>query len=144
MDLGLLYRALTSHQVDIVAGNSTDGLISALQLTPLEDDRHYFPPYEAVPVARNETLQRHPEVRKALEDLAGRISDEDMRRMNYAVDGEHQDAHAVAELFLGRMGSESVRKLRQAPDLDPNCLQKETASAYLSPIGYISPILSFV
>jgi osmoprotectant transport system substrate-binding protein len=104
MDLGLLYRALTSHQVDIVAGNSTDGLISALHLTPLEDDLHYFPPYEAVPVVRTETLRRHPEVRSALEDLAGRISDEDMRRMNYAVDGEHQDARSVAEEFLKSHG----------------------------------------
>lgn len=104
MDLGLLYRALTSHQVDIVAGNSTDGLISALHLTPLEDDRHYFPPYEAVPIVRNETLQRHPEVRRALEDLAGKISDEDMRRMNYAVDSQHQDASAVARAFLQSQG----------------------------------------
>jgi osmoprotectant transport system substrate-binding protein len=104
MDLGLLYRALTSHQVDIVAGNSTDGLISALHLTPLEDDRHYFPPYEAVPIVRNETLQRHPEVRRALEDLAGKISDEDMRRMNYAVDSQHQDAGAVARAFLQSQG----------------------------------------
>ena len=104
MDLGLLYRALTSHQVDIVAGNSTDGLISALHLVPLEDDRHYFPPYEAVPIARSTTLQRHPEVRRALENLAGRISDEDMRRMNYAVDGEHQDARSVAQAFLRARG----------------------------------------
>jgi osmoprotectant transport system substrate-binding protein len=104
MDLGLLYRALTSHQVDIVAGNSTDGLISALHLTALEDDRHYFPPYEAVPIVRNQTLQRHPEVRTALEDLAGKISDEDMRRMNYAVDSQHQDAAAVARAFLQSQG----------------------------------------
>ena len=104
MDLGLLYRALTSHQVDIVAGNSTDGLISALHLTPLEDDRHYFPPYEAVPIVRNQTLQRHPEVRRALEDLAGKISDQDMRRMNYAVDSQDQDAGAVARAFLQSQG----------------------------------------
>jgi osmoprotectant transport system substrate-binding protein len=104
MDLGLLYRALTSHQVDIVAGNSTDGLISALRLSVLEDDRHYFPPYEAVPIVRNETLQRHPEVRQALEELAGRVSDEEMRRMNYAVDGQHQDSRAVARAFLQSQG----------------------------------------
>jgi osmoprotectant transport system substrate-binding protein len=104
MDLGLLYRALTSHQVDIVAGNSTDGLISALGLTVLEDDRHYFPPYEAVPVVRLGTLQRHPELRQALEELTGKISDEDMRRMNYAVDGQHQDARAVARAFLQAHG----------------------------------------
>ncbi len=106
MDLGLLYRALTSHEVDLVAGNSTDGLISALHLTILDDDRHYFPPYEAVPVVRQETVRRHPEVLKALQELAGKISDEDMRRMNYAVDGEHQDIGNVAREFLKRVASD--------------------------------------
>jgi osmoprotectant transport system substrate-binding protein len=106
MDLGLLYRALTSHEVDLVAGNSTDGLISALHLTILDDDRHYFPPYEAVPVVRQETVRRHPEVLRALEDLAGKISDEDMQRMNYAVDGEHQDVAEVAREFLKTVSSE--------------------------------------
>ncbi len=100
MDLGLLYRALTSHEVDLVAGNSTDGLISALHLTILDDNRHYFPPYEAAPVVREETVRRHPEVLKALQELAGKISDEDMQRMNYAVDGEHQDVAEVARDFL--------------------------------------------
>jgi osmoprotectant transport system substrate-binding protein len=100
MDLGLLYRALTSHEVDLVAGNSTDGLISALHLTILDDDRHYFPPYEAVPVIRQETVRRHPEVLRALEELAGKISDADMQRMNYAVDGKHEDVGDVAREFL--------------------------------------------
>ncbi len=100
MDLGLLYKALISHQVDIVAGNSTDGLISALGLAVLEDDRHYFPPYQAVPILRADTARRHPEVLKALDELAGRMSDEDMRRMNYAVDGQHRDARDVAAEFL--------------------------------------------
>jgi len=100
MDLGLLYRALTSHEVDLVAGNSTDGLIAALHLTILDDDRHYFPPYEAVPVVRQQTVQRHPEVLRALRELAGKISDADMRRMNYAVDGEHRDIGNVAGEFL--------------------------------------------
>jgi osmoprotectant transport system substrate-binding protein len=100
MDLGLLYRALTSHEVDLVAGNSTDGLISALHLTILDDDRHYFPPYQAVPVVREDTVRRHPEVLRALQELAGKISDEDMQLMNYAVDGEHQDIGDVAREFL--------------------------------------------
>lgn len=104
MDLGLLYKALTSHQVDLVAGNSTDGLISALHLTILDDDRHYFPPYQAVPIVRSETVRRHPEVLKALEELAGKISDDDMRQMNYAVDGEHRDARDVASEFLKSRG----------------------------------------
>lgn len=104
MDLGLLYKALTSHQVDLVAGNSTDGLISALGLTVLHDDRHYFPPYEAVPILRAATARRHPEVLKALEELAGKISAEDMQRMNYEVDGQHRDARDVAAEFLKSHG----------------------------------------
>ena len=95
MDLGLLYRALQNNQVDIVAGSNTDGLIAALDLVVLEDDRHYFPPYDAVPIVRRETLERHPEVAAVLQKLSGRISAEDMRRMNYAVDGEKKDAAAV-------------------------------------------------
>jgi osmoprotectant transport system substrate-binding protein len=104
MDLGLLYRALLAKQVDLVAGNATDGLIAANDLTMLEDDKQYFPPYEAVPVFREETLQRHPQVRAALAELAGRISDEDMRRMNYAVDGEHRDTALVVRAFLREKG----------------------------------------
>jgi osmoprotectant transport system substrate-binding protein len=104
MDLGLLYKALTSRQVDLVAGNSTDGLISALGLAVLDDDRHYFPPYQAVPVLRAETARRHPEVLKALEELANKISAADMQRMNYAVDGKHEDAREVAGEFLKSHG----------------------------------------
>ena len=100
MDLGLLYRALQNNQVDMVAGSNTDGLIAALDLVVLEDDRHYFPPYDAVPIVRRETLQRHPEAATALQQLSGRITVEDMRHMNYAVDGEKKDAAAVVKEFL--------------------------------------------
>lgn len=100
MDLGLLYRALQNNQVDIVAGSNTDGLIAALDLVVLVDDRHYFPPYDAVPLVRRETLQRYPEVAAALQRLSGRISAEDMRHMNYAVDGEKKDAAAVVKDFI--------------------------------------------
>lgn len=100
MDLGLLYRALLDNQVDVVAGNSTDGLIAARDLAVLEDDKHYFPPYQAVPIVREETLKQHPEVRAAINQLRGKIPDEDMRRMNYAVDGEHRDPADVAREFL--------------------------------------------
>jgi osmoprotectant transport system substrate-binding protein len=102
MDLGLLYRALQNNQVDIVAGSNTDGLIAALDLVVLEDDRHYFPPYDAVPIVRRATLERHPEVRVALQKLSGHISAEGMRRMNYAVDGEKKDAALVVKDFLLR------------------------------------------
>lgn len=105
MDLGLLYRALQNNQVDIVAGSNTDGLIAALDLVVLEDDQHYFPPYDAVPIVRRETLDRHPEVAAALQKLNGRITAEDMRRMNYAVDGEKKDAALVVKDFLIRKAS---------------------------------------
>ena len=100
MDLGLITRALKERQVDMIAGNNTDGLIPALDLFVLEDDHHYFPPYEAVAVMRGEMLKQHPEVGAALDALAGAISDEDMRRLNYAVDGQHRDPTVVVKEFL--------------------------------------------
>ena len=100
MDLGLLYRALESRQVDVAVGSNTDGLIAALGLVVLEDDKHYFPPYEAVPIVRSETLSKYSQVRQALNSIAGKISAEDMRRMNYAVDGEKKDAAEVVGQFL--------------------------------------------
>jgi len=100
LDLGLLYRALVDRQADVAAGNSTDGLIASLGLRVLKDDRGYFPPYDAVPVARRSVLDRHPEVRAALESLGGRISAEEMRRLNYRVDGDKVSAEQVAREFL--------------------------------------------
>ena len=104
MDLSLTYRALVDHQVDLIAGNSTDGLIVRYGLLQLADDRHYFPPYDAVPVVREETLRKHPEVRDALRTLGGSISVEEMRRLNYEVDGEHRSAKDVARDFLLKKG----------------------------------------
>jgi osmoprotectant transport system substrate-binding protein len=104
MDLGLLTRALKGNQVDLIAGNTTDGLIPALDLYVLEDDKHYFPPYEAVPIIRQQTLARHPEAKQALEQLAGKISDTDMRQLNYAVDGQHNDVKEVVRQFLREKG----------------------------------------
>lgn len=100
MDLGLLTRALHDHQIDLAAGNATDGLIPALDLFVLNDDRHYFPPYEAVPVVREQALRGHPEIGPLLADLGDKISDQEMRRMNYAVDGQHRDAKDVVRDFL--------------------------------------------
>jgi osmoprotectant transport system substrate-binding protein len=100
MELGLLYRALIEKQVDFVAGNSTDGQLATLDLVMLEDDRRYFPPYEAAPVVRRATLARHPAVREALSELAGKITEEEMQRMNGAVDGEQRDPKQVAAEFL--------------------------------------------
>jgi osmoprotectant transport system substrate-binding protein len=104
MDLGLLARALRDRQIDFAAGNATDGLIPALDLVALEDDRHYFPPYEAVPVIREQTLQLHPEIARALADLGGKISDEEMQKMNYAVDAQHRDTPEVVHEFLKSKG----------------------------------------
>ncbi len=100
MDLGLLYRALQARQVDIVAGSNTDGMISALGLVVLQDDRHYFPPYDAVPIVRPEALQDIAGMRSTLEQL--RITTDDMRRMNYAVDGEKHDASDVVRNYLAQ------------------------------------------
>jgi glycine betaine/choline ABC-type transport system substrate-binding protein len=100
MDLGLLYNALEHKSVDIIAGNNTDGLIAALKLVVLEDDRSYFPPYDAVPVVRSELLQRFAGARPALLALAGKISADEMRRMNYDADGRRLDASQIAMRFL--------------------------------------------
>lgn len=104
MDLGLLYRALSAHQVDLIAANSTDGPIQAMHLAVLADDRNYFPPYQAVPLVREEALRRWPELGDALESLTGRISADDMRTMNNAVDGEHRDVVEVVREFRKRRG----------------------------------------
>jgi osmoprotectant transport system substrate-binding protein len=104
MDLGLLAPALKDHQIDIAAGNATDGLIPALDLFVLEDDRHYFPPYEAVAVIRQQTLQQHPEVGEAIAELGGKISDQEMQKLNYALDGQRRDAKDVAHDFLRSKG----------------------------------------
>jgi len=104
MELGLLYRALAAHQVDIVAGNSTDGAIKALDFVALEDDKHYFPPYEAVPLVREDSLKRWPQIGVAMEKLAGRVSADEMRAMNLAVESQHRDVGDVVREFRARKG----------------------------------------
>ena len=100
MDLGLVYRTLRDGQIDLAVGNSTDGLIDALNLSMLEDDRRFFPPYEAVPVVRRETLSRHPEIAKALAELSGSINETEIRKLNYAIDGEHRNLKEIVREFL--------------------------------------------
>lgn len=104
MDLGLLYRALNAHQVDMIAANSTDGPIQAFGLVALADDKHYFPPYQAVPLVREEALERWPQIRIALDALAGKVTADDMRAMNEAIDGQHRDPAEVAKEFRARKG----------------------------------------
>lgn len=104
LDLGLLYRALAEKKVDIVAGNSTDGLIDALGLVPLRDDRHYFPPYDAVPIVRRAALEKFPQLRATLAELSGKITAEDVRRLNREVDADQRDVAAVVREFRAAKG----------------------------------------
>ena len=117
MDLGLLYRAIENKQVDVIAGSNTDGLISALDLVVLDDDRSYFPPYDAVPIVRPEALQNHPAIRATIERISGRISAEQMRRMNYAADGEKKDPAVIARNFISseRLLAYSMNPSRPGP-----------------------------
>jgi osmoprotectant transport system substrate-binding protein len=93
--LSLSYRALASGEVDVIAGNSTDGMITTLGLTQLADDRHYFPPYEAVMLLRRDTLARLPQEREVIQKLTGAISTDEMRRLNFEVDGRKRAAADV-------------------------------------------------
>jgi len=104
LDLGLIYRALAEKKVDIVAGNSTDGLIDALGLVALQDDRHYFPPYDAVPIVRRASLERFPELRASLSDVAGKISVTEMRHLNREVDADQRDVAVVVREFRAAKG----------------------------------------
>jgi osmoprotectant transport system substrate-binding protein len=102
MDLTLTYKAVAEKQVDFIAGNSTDGLIPKLDLFVLEDDKRYFPPYQAAPVVRRETLKKFRGLEETLNQLGGKITEEEMRQMNYAVDVEHRDVKQVVAEFLKR------------------------------------------
>jgi osmoprotectant transport system permease protein len=113
MDLSLTYRALAENQVDLIAGNSTDGLIERYGFVQLEDDRRYFPPYDAVPVVRQGRLQQHPELRDVLRKLRGILSVEEMRKLNYAVDGEQRQATDVVREFLAKKGIVSNTSVAQ-------------------------------
>jgi len=104
MDLGLIYQALTKRQVDMVAGNSTDGMLSVLPITVLKDDRHYFPTYECALVVREAAEREFPALRPALRELSGRITSDTMRRLNYELDGKHRPAREIARDFLRSTG----------------------------------------
>jgi osmoprotectant transport system substrate-binding protein len=104
MDLGLIYRALSAKQVDMVAGNSTDGVLSRLDLVILKDNKRYFPPYQAAPVVRQQTLQKYPALRQALASLGDRISEAEMQQMNDRVDSQKQDVKKVVQEFRQSKG----------------------------------------
>jgi glycine betaine/choline ABC-type transport system substrate-binding protein len=100
MDLGLLYRALDQRQVDMIAASATDGMLSVLDVTVLQDDKHYFPPYEAAAVVRADALASRHGMREALDELNGKLTNETMRKLNYEVDGKHRPLADVAREFL--------------------------------------------
>ncbi len=104
MDLGLLYRALEQGDVDMLSANSTDGMLSVLDVRVLKDDQQYFPPYEAAIAVRAEALGAHPGLKDALAELSGTFSDEVMQRLNYEVDGKHRPEREVAREFLKDRG----------------------------------------
>jgi len=104
MDLGLLYQALSKGQVEMVAGNSTDGMLAVLSVTVLQDDRHYFPPYECALVVREAAEKEFLALRPALVELSGKLSSDTMRRLNYELDGKHRPAREIARNFLRSAG----------------------------------------
>ena len=104
MDLNLIYRAVAAGEIDVTAGDATSGLIDALGLVVLDDDRRYFPVYDAAPVARAAALLKYPQVAQALRALEGRIPAAEMRKMNRAVDEGKQDPAVVVRSYLDRLG----------------------------------------
>ena len=106
MDLGLTYRALADGQVDVIAGNATDGQIASLKLTPLVDDRRYFPPYQAVPVFNSATLRSHPQLVGVLKALGGTLDAATMGELNRQVDLEHRQPAEVVRTYLRRAAPE--------------------------------------
>jgi len=104
VDGGLRYTALKNHKSDVIDAFSTDGLLKAFNLKVLKDDQHFFPPYYAVPIIKEETLKDHPELKKAINTLAGKLSDEKMRVLNYKVDSLKQSPAKVAKEFLEKEG----------------------------------------
>ena len=100
LDAGLRYNAIDKNQVQVIDAFSTDGKLQELNLVILKDDKEYFPPYYAVPLINNETLEKFPELKTLLNDLEGVLSDEEMQRLNYEVDVEKQDTISVVENFL--------------------------------------------
>ena len=111
MDRNLLYRAINLGSVDVAAGDSTDGRLALYNLVSLRDDKRYFPPYEAIPLVRGETLNRHPNLRAILNLLGDKINAETMRRLNQEVDGNHRDPAEVARGFLESIKLVDVKPL---------------------------------
>ena len=110
MDLGLLYQALETNLIDLAVGSTTDGLIAAKGFVVLEDDRHYFPPYDALPIARTAAFEQHRGLREAMDSLAGRIDAGAIRRLNFEIDGRKRDPMAVAREFVNAVTTDKQEK----------------------------------
>jgi osmoprotectant transport system substrate-binding protein len=110
MDLGLLYRALNQHQVDMAAANSTDGLLTSSRYTVLKDDKHAFPPYQACYIVREDALARNPGLETALSELSNSLDDATMRELNRKVDLEHISVTRVVADFLAKLNSGEARR----------------------------------
>ena len=104
MDLSLTYIALSSNQVDLIAANSTEGRIATMDLFQLQDNRHFFPPYEAVYLVRQDSLTRVPALQEVLSKLANAISTDEMRRLNFEIDGNKRDPKEVVKEWIGGKG----------------------------------------
>ncbi len=104
MEPALMYQAIDQGDVDVIAGYTTEGRIIAFDLVILEDDKDFFPPYDAAPIIRNEVLEEHPELEDVLNSLAGRIDEEKMSELNAEVDLEKREPHDVAREFLEEEG----------------------------------------
>ncbi len=100
MQIGLVYDALKNKSIDAALGYTTDGRIAAYDLVTLEDDRHFFPPYDASPLATNEYLKKNPKAKKSIEKLIGKVSTEKMQELNYRADGKKEEPAVIAEKFL--------------------------------------------
>jgi len=117
MNASLMYDALNNRRVDVIVGYSTDGRIEAFDLKVLEDDKHYFPPYECVPIVKDAFAKRNPEVIAAVNKLVGKISTRQMTALNSAVDHDGKDEQAVAKEFLEEQGFSTEVNRKSTPDL---------------------------
>lgn len=100
MQIGLVYDALENGNLDVAVGYSTDGRIAAYNLKVLKDDEHFFPPYDASPLASDKLLKERPELKPIIQKLEGKISTKEMQNLNYQADGEGQEPAIVAQKFL--------------------------------------------
>lgn len=104
MDTSLLYDAIDKGELDAMVVYATDAMLAKLDMVVLEDDKNFFPPYYGMPIVNNKTLEAHPELKEALNSLAGLIDDAQMQKLNNEVDGNNRTVEEVAKEFLTRNG----------------------------------------